>query len=68
MSLSDVQNKSTPSLPDPSITKSSVTTPGSVSLTNPVNNAKDGTPPTGRTFHEDIVSLLKAKLDPIYVL
>lgn len=48
----DVQNKSTPSLPDPSITKSSVTTPGSVSLTNPVNNAKDGTPPTGITNGE----------------
>ncbi|XP_057649758.1 endomucin [Chionomys nivalis] len=43
----DVQNKSTPSLPETSTTKLSVTTPGNMSVTNPVNNAKDGTAPTG---------------------
>lgn len=50
MSLSDVQNKSASSLPETSTTKLSVITPGNVSVTNPVNNTKNGTAPTGRTF------------------
>ncbi|XP_038168004.1 endomucin [Arvicola amphibius] len=56
----DVQNKSIPSPPDPSTIKSSVPTPGSVLETNPVNNTKDGTPPTGTTNRESS----KASLTP----
>lgn len=48
----DVQNKSASSLPETSITKLSVTIPGNVSITNPVNNTKNGTAPTGKTDDE----------------
>ncbi|XP_041509865.1 endomucin isoform X2 [Microtus oregoni] len=48
----DVQNKSASSLPETSTTKLSVTTPGNMSVTNPVNNAKNGTTPTGKTDGE----------------
>ncbi|CAO2600145.1 Emcn [Lemmus lemmus] len=53
----DVQDKSTPSLPTTSTTKSSVTTSGSVSVTNP-NNTKDGPSPTGITNGELFKGLL----------
>ncbi|XP_036046513.1 endomucin isoform X2 [Onychomys torridus] len=42
----DVQNKSTPSLPEYSTTKSSVTTPGTVAVTN-LSNLTVGTPAKG---------------------
>ncbi|KAM7317888.1 hypothetical protein ACRRTK_022625 [Alexandromys fortis] len=48
----DVQNKSASSLPETSTTKLSVITPGNVSVTNPVNNTKNGTAPTGKTDDE----------------
>lgn len=56
----DVQNNYTPPTPDPPTTKASVTTPGNVSVTNPVNNTNDGTPPTGMTNGEPS----KASLTP----
>lgn len=47
----DVKNKSTSSLTEPPTTRLSVTTPGSISVTNLVN-AKDGTTLTGMTNGE----------------
>ncbi|XP_075837382.1 endomucin isoform X1 [Microtus pennsylvanicus] len=56
----DVQNKSASSLPETSTTKLSVITPGNMSVTNAVNNAKNGTAPTGKTDGE----LLEHPLTP----
>ncbi|XP_052587006.1 endomucin [Peromyscus californicus insignis] len=57
----DVQNKSTPSLPENSTTKLSVTTPGTVAVTN-LNNPTVGTPAKGTANGE----LSKTTLVPAF--
>ena len=47
--FSDAQNSSTPSLAEPSTTKASVTTPGTIPLTN-LHRSTCGTPTEGKIF------------------